>query len=156
MKKGGWGLMDSKLDDTMISLMNRNHKRLTYQRKEILKILNDNGNKHVSVEEIQRLAKENNVILSISTIYRTMDILHKIGAVIKHNFGNGIAEYEIFEGNKNAHHHLICKKCGRIEEVFGLVGDNFNNQIFVEKGFKVEYQRLEIYGYCKECMNNSK
>ncbi|GMQ56252.1 Fur family transcriptional regulator [Vallitalea sediminicola] len=145
-----------ELDEAVINLMGRNHKRLTNQRKEILKILIDNENKHVSVDEIQRLAKENNIILSISTIYRTMDILHKIGAVIKHNFGNGISKYEVFMEEKNVHYHLICKKCGKIEEVFGVLGDDFNNRLLEEKEFQVEYHRLEVYGYCKDCMNHSK
>lgn len=148
--------MKLKLYEAVINLMNRNHKRMTRQRKEILKILINNENKHISVEEIQRLAKENNIIISISTIYRTMDILQKIGAVIKHNFGNGIAKYEVFVEEKDAHYHLICKKCEKIVEAFGLLGDNFNNRLLEEKGFQVEYQRLEIYGYCNECKDYSK
>lgn len=148
--------MKSKVNDVIKDLMEKNDIRITYQRKKVLEILIENKDKHISVEEIYSLSKKKDNIIALPTIYRTMDILENIGAVIKHDFGDGAAKYEFFMKEEEIHHHLICKRCGKIIEISGLLPNDLNKRLLDEKGFKSEEKSLKIYGYCKECMSGLK
>ena len=81
-----------------------------------------------------------------------MDILEKTGVIIKHDFGDGAAKYEFFMKEKGIHHHLICKKCGKIIEISGLLSEDLDKRLLEEEGFESKDQHLKIYGYCKECI----
>lgn len=145
--------MKLEVNDIINSLVEHNELRITDQRKKILEILIENKDKHISVEEIYSLSKQKDNIIPIPTIYRTMDILEKTGVIVKNDFGDGFAKYEFFMKEKETHHHLICRKCGKIIEISGLLPQDLYNRLLQEKGFQYEAQSLKIYGYCKECIN---
>ncbi|GKX27526.1 transcriptional repressor [Vallitalea longa] len=141
----------SNANQVMNDLMEKMDIRMTYQRKIILSILIDNIDKHLTANEIYSLIKVKNDVIGMATIYRTIDILLDKGIVIKHDFGDSAAKYELeIEKNKN-HHHLICKKCGKVIEVSGLLKEDFYEKILREKGFQCTEYRLKIFGYCDKC-----
>ncbi|QOR35232.1 transcriptional repressor [Clostridium sp. 'deep sea'] len=140
----------------MRNIMEKNNIRITNQRRKILEILIENIDTHMSVEDIYNTAKTKNYMIAIPTIYRTMDILAAIGAVTRHDFGEGAAKYEIFIKEKENHCHLVCKNCRKIIEVYGLLPDNLGKRVYEKKGFQSEDCSLKIYGYCKECLSKMK
>ena len=143
--------MKSEINPIISNLMEKTDMRLTFQRKIILKILIENSDKHLSANEIYVLAKKKDNTIGMATIYRTIDMLEKKGLIIKHDFGDNAAKYELeVEKNKN-HHHLICKNCGKVIEASGLLIDNLYEQVLEEKSFQSTDYRLKIFGYCKEC-----
>ena len=85
------------------------------------------------------------------TVYRILDVLYKNGIIERVEFGEGKFRYEV--KGKNHHHHLICTKCGKIEDVKGEYMDNLQEEIYKNKGFKVTYHSLEFFGVCKACLN---
>jgi Fur family transcriptional regulator, ferric uptake regulator len=125
--------------------------RLTPQREKILQLIIENNNKHLTVDDIYILARENGSSIGIATIYRTIDLLEEVGAIVKRDFGGDSAKYEFVFKDKDEHHHLICKKCGKVIEVSGLLSDDIEERLLKEKGFRCVEHCLKIYGYCSEC-----
>lgn len=148
--------MNTAVDPIMNNLIEKMDIRLTYQRKIILNTLIDNVGKHLSANEIYTLIKDKENIIGMATIYRTIDMLLKKGIVIKHDFGDSAAKYEIEIENTRNHHHLICKKCGKVIEASGLLKDDFYEKLMEEKGFQCTEYKLKIFGYCDKCRVNAK
>ena len=67
----------------------------------------ENSDDHISAEEIhaQTVAKYPHV--NISTIYRTLELLKRLGLVTETNFGEGLVRYH--PQDKGHHHHLVCQ-----------------------------------------------
>ena len=87
--------------------------RLTLPRETVLNILN-RTDKHLSVDEVFAVVNRSYPGIGIATIYRTLDLLSRMGLVSKFEFGDGKSRYELAESKKGHHHHLVCNGCGRI------------------------------------------
>jgi len=87
--------------------------RLTPQRLMILVAI-ENSDDHISAEEIysQVVAKYPNV--NISTVYRTLELLKRLGLATETDLGEGRVRYH--PAGKGHHHHLVCRECGATGE----------------------------------------
>jgi Fe2+ or Zn2+ uptake regulation protein len=83
----------------------------------------------------------------MSTVYCTLDILKKEGLIQELEFYDQDNRYDI---NISNHINLICKKCGRIEDLSGGISLSYM-QIQQKTDFQPVAMRYEYYGYCKEC-----
>jgi len=131
--------------------------KLNKQRKQIIEVINENKEKHLSIDEIFNYAKNMNSDIGIATVYRTLAMLVEIEYVVKMDFDDGVSRYE-FNTNSDTHkhHHLICIKCG---EIFGLEEDllgNVEEYIFRKEGFLIKDHKVKFYGYCKRCNGSTK
>ena len=89
---------------------------MTDQRKVILKVLEDSGD-HPSVDTVCDRAKKIDPSISIATVYRTLGLLDELGLVIKHDFGETYARFEVKpEHDHGHHHHLIDTESGQVIE----------------------------------------
>lgn len=82
------------------------------------------------------------------TVYRNLEALYKKGIIDRLEFGEGKFRYEF---KKDHHHHLICTKCGRVEDVAGEYLSNLEGKIRDENGFLVQSHSFEFFGICKDC-----
>lgn len=139
------------IDNIITDISEKNHIRLTHQRKKVIEILISNSNRHISAEDIYNLIKNKDDSIGLATIYRTIKILEDKGIVIRHDFGNGEAKYEFIMKEKEKHDHLICKHCGKIIEIVGILPDDLHEKVLEKKGFHCKDFHLIIYGYCNEC-----
>ena len=137
--------------------------RLTISREAIIESLK-NTNEHLSAEDIYISIHKKNPAIGLTTIYRTLDLLSQMHIVSKFEFGHGGARYELSEeyGNKDHHHHLICKNCGLIIDYFDFIADE---KEFVKKtgkglekkyNFSVTDHLIRFYGLCIECKGEKK
>jgi len=132
--------------------------RLTVPRQVILDILG-NAEGHPSAEEIYLQAHSVYPNIGLTTVYRTLDLLVRMGLVHKLDFGDRRARYEIARGpdDKEHHHHIICTNCGKVidyndffEEETELIKKT--EQGLAEKfNFKVTNHLIQFYGLCSEC-----
>ena len=88
------------------------------------------------------------------TIYRTLETLTEGGLVQRVDLGHAHAHYEIIEKNRH-HHHLICKTCGRLEDITGCISKNLEKTILENsKKFKnIISHSVELFGICKQCIH---
>lgn len=120
--------------------------KITTPRKEILKTLSFNPQ---SAQEVYNLLKEKGVSTDMVTIYRTLELFTNLKLARKTQFEDKIARFELYPG-KEHHHHLVCVKCGLIQDV--AVNENrFIKEIEKQSDFKVERHALEFFGFCGRC-----
>jgi len=82
------------------------------------------------------------------TVFRILNVFVEKGLVKRITFGESKARYEL---NKQDHHHLICQKCGRIEDISDCNIGAFEKEIKNKKNFLVRQHSLEFFGLCPNC-----
>lgn len=82
------------------------------------------------------------------TVYRIINTFTEKGLLKKVEFGEGKARYEL---KKEEHHHLICQKCGAIEDISDCRIGILEKKISKKKNFLVKSHSLEFFGVCKDC-----
>src|SRR5271157_133267 len=104
-------IVKTEAPHNMTDALSQRGYRMTPQRMMIVAAI-ENAENHISAEDIyvQVVAKYPNV--NISTVYRTLELLEKLGLVTKTEMGIGRIVYHPME--KGHHHHLICRECGNI------------------------------------------
>ncbi|MEW6189687.1 MAG: Fur family transcriptional regulator [Actinomycetota bacterium] len=141
-----------RVDEYFRKLKSKGFK-LTPQRVRILKAIGL-AEGHLDAEEIYHLVNRECPPVGLATVYRTLDLLKKLGVVNGLGFGEGHQHYEI---SPEHHHHLVCLKCGSIEEFDEQVVakleavDKLEKELSGKLGFKIIDHQLEFYGYCSKC-----
>ncbi len=121
---------------------------MTPQRLMILAAI-ENSDDHISAEEIysQVVAKYPNV--NISTVYRTLELLKRLGLVTETDLGGGRVRYHPAE--KGHHHHLVCRECGTVIDLDGLLLAPLKDALLREHRFIADLRHLAIVGRCVNC-----
>src|SRR5437763_1311822 len=83
--------------------------RLTPQRQLVWDVLRRSGS-HVSAEDICAEIQQTIPGFNIASVYRTLELLERLGLVRTSYLGDGRRTYELSEGSKG-HHHLVCEQC---------------------------------------------
>ncbi|MBT3737489.1 MAG: transcriptional repressor [Candidatus Marinimicrobia bacterium] len=123
--------------------------RYTQQRQLIWDEL-CSSEEHRDAEEIYLSLRKEGVNASRATVYRTIDVLVKNKLVRKLDLGDGKARYE----NKidSTHHdHLICVKCGKIEEFMNDKIEAIQDDIVKSLGFKMIRHIHQLFVLCDKC-----
>jgi len=132
-------------------LLNKGYK-LTPQREATLRVLLENERDHLNAEEVFLLVKEKYPNIGLATVYRSLELLSELHIVEKINFGDGGARFDLrSEDQPHMHHHLICTRCGSVEEIKEDWLMPMESRIAREFGFTVLDHRLDFQGVCKEC-----
>jgi Fur family ferric uptake transcriptional regulator len=106
--------------------------------------------RHVSVGEIEQVLQRQGEHVGKATVYRTLELLQSAGLIQEHDFGEGFKRYEPLAA-RGYHEHLICLRCGRVEEFASDRFERMSTLIADEHGFRHHHHRWEIYGVCPEC-----
>ena len=122
--------------------------RLTPQRMMILSAI-ENSDNHISAEEIyaQVMAKYPHV--NISTVYRTLELLKRLGLVTETDLGGGRVRYH--PADKGHHHHLVCRECGAVIDLDESVLFPVKSVLLRDYEFIADLRHLAIMGRCVNC-----
>ncbi len=122
--------------------------RLTPQRLMVLSAI-ENSDDHISAEEIhaQIVARYPNV--NISTVYRTLELLKRLGLVTETDLGEGRVRYHATE--KGQHHHLVCRECGATIDLDVSLLAPLKSALWQKHGFMADLKHLAIFGRCVKC-----
>jgi len=131
--------------------------RWTLTRKAILDLLS-RTTKHMSAQEIYETLLKSYPGIGLSTVYRTLDLLCRMGLINKINIGEDKSRYEYRSGEEKVHHHhLICTNCGKIidysdflDEELDLIG-KIEKNLSKKYNFMVKSHNIDFYGLCKGC-----
>ncbi len=122
--------------------------RLTPQRLLVLEAI-EASDDHISAEEIHSQAHARYPYMNISTVYRTLDLLKEQGLVAESDLGGGRFLYHPV--GKAHHHHLVCRKCGRVQDIEVSALHNLRQEIKERYGFDAVFDHMAIFGTCKAC-----
>ena len=115
--------------------------KLTDQRKIIAKVMSDSSD-HPDVDELYKRVSKIDSKISIATVYRTVKLFEESGILMKHDFKDGKARYEI----NDDHNHLIDIKSGNIIEFTDEEIEKIQKRIAEKHGYKLVDHKLELYG----------
>ena len=122
--------------------------RLTPQRMMIVAAV-EGSDDHISAEEIYTRVKAQYPHMNISTIYRTLELLERLGLVTETDMGEGRVRYH--SADKGHHHHLVCQKCGAIIDLDETLLFPLKDTLRQKYDFEADLRHLAIFGRCLKC-----
>jgi Fur family peroxide stress response transcriptional regulator len=122
--------------------------KATPQRLCVLEVLKNYG--HATLEEIEKSTKIKFPTLSLSTIYRNLNEMLKKGILSEVKLANKKEYYEI---TKDDHAHLVCTKCGKIED-FQINTDEIIKKAQASTCSKIYSTTISFENICEECLSS--
>jgi len=133
--------------------LNASGLRITSQRALILEVIRQ-GEGHLDAGEVYHQARERQHRLSLSTVYRTLQTLKKLGLVEELHFDESHHHYEIKPTTE--HHHLVCLGCGRVIEFKYPLVRLVKRNVTQAKDFEITSSEIRVTGYCPTCRASQK
>ena len=123
--------------------------KITAPRLKILQLLESTSVRHVSAEDVYKLLLENGEEIGLATVYRVLTQFEDAGLVARHHFEGG---HSVFELSPDQHHdHIVCVKCGKVEEFNDVEIERRQTMIAESLGFELTDHDLNMYGLCPAC-----
>ena len=122
--------------------------RLTPQRIMVLEAI-EQADSHISADEIFTQVLSRYPHMNVSTVYRTLELLEKLGLVTKTDLGDGRVRYHSIQDGH--HHHLLCQKCGAIIDVEESLLSPLWAEIRQQHDFEVNMKHMALFGLCSNC-----
>ena len=116
--------------------------RMTDQRRVIAQVI-EAASDHPDVEELYRRASAQDPRISLSTVYRTLNLFEEAGLVTKHDFKDGRARFEPIPDEH--HDHLIDIRSGKVIEFRNEEIEAIQELIAKRLGYRLVDHRLELY-----------
>ena len=128
--------------------------KVTLPRLKILEILERSNPRHISAEDMYKALLEEGEDIGLATVYRVLTQFETAGLVSRHHFEGG---HSVFELNQGTHHdHILCVKCGRVDEFVDAEIEARQKKIASAKGYEMTDHSLYIYGVCSSCRKSMK
>lgn len=134
--------------DPLKSKLRTTGRRMTGQRQLLLQLIEEHGG-HLDAQELYRLASEQNPRLSLSTVYRTMNLLRDLGLVNEVHLGEEHHHYELRPSSE--HYHLVCINCGGVVEIGGQSIEQLKAAVAEQHDFEITQAQVDLVGLCGEC-----
>ena len=126
--------------------------KITMPRVKILSLLESADSHHLSAETVYQKLRDQGEDVGLATVYRVLTQFEVAGLVKRHNFEDGHSVFELESGEH--HDHMVCVKCGSVEEFLDSVIEERQEKIAVDANFKTTDHNLTIYGICRDCAGN--
>ncbi|MHB8403966.1 MAG: ferric iron uptake transcriptional regulator [Gammaproteobacteria bacterium] len=123
--------------------------KVTLPRVKILEILERSDLRHMSAEDMYKALLDSGEDIGLATVYRVMTQFETAGLVTRHHFEGGHSVFELNQGNH--HDHIVCVKCGRVDEFMDSEIEKRQKQIAITKGYEITDHSLYLYGICGNC-----
>ena len=123
--------------------------KVTLPRVKILDILEGGGARHQSAEDVYKVLLESGEDIGLATVYRVLTQFEAAGLVKRHHFEGGHSVFEMDQGDH--HDHILCVKCGRVDEFFDEIIEQHQKDIAVRLGYDLTDHSLYMYGICAQC-----
>ena len=125
--------------------------RRTRQRQLLLSLLDDSG-QHLDAENLYQMAHKRDPKLNRVTVYRTLKMLKEGGLVDELDLMHWQGDQHYYETRtKQEHAHIVCLRCGKVEEYYGEPLQRLRRQVETMFGFQILIARTEVGGYCSHC-----
>jgi Fur family transcriptional regulator, ferric uptake regulator len=126
--------------------------RLTPQRQTILQVFQNLAKgQHLSAEDLYEMLKGEGENISLSTIYRTLKLLSRMGVLRELELAEGHKHYEINQPHPYHHHHLLCVRCNKTIEFKNDSVLKIGNKMAEKEGFHLLDSQLTIHAICPTC-----
>jgi len=126
--------------------------RMTRQRRVILEVM-DRAEQHLDVDQILARAQKIDSGVHLVTVYRTIDLLKKLGLIDELDLLHLRGDRHYYESHGPRDHiHVACLRCGKVREFESRLYEHLKQQIARDCKMKVTVSRTEVGGYCDDCL----
>jgi len=133
--------------EPILGLLRAQGGRVTTGRRAILEAFLGIGG-HVTAEALTACVQLTQPDVHESTVYRFLDELERLGVVDHVHLGHGPAVYHLAS---DAHHHLVCDRCGTVVEVPEAVFADLRSRLESDFGFTLQPRHFAVTGRCADC-----
>ena len=144
------GRADRDAIEAVIALVRKHGGRATPARRLLLNAL-FGSREHRSAEELAAEVHALAPDVHLSTIYRNLEELERLGVVDSTRLGNGAATYHLATA---AHGHLACEQCGTMTEVPDEIFADLVQVASTDYGFTINPHRFAVTGRCANCQEH--
>ncbi len=123
--------------------------KVTLPRLKILEIFEQSDSRHLSAEDVYKQLLDGGEEVGLATVYRVLTQFEAAGLIIRHNFDGGQSVFELDSGEH--HDHLVCIRCGNVEEFVDETIEKRQETIAKKAGFIMTEHSLYLYGICPKC-----
>ena len=128
--------------------------RLTSQRQRVLAAVA--ALEHGTPEEIHARLREKagpgGAAPDTSTVYRTLELLERLGLVWHTHLGKGAP---VYHAAQHPHLHVVCQSCGEISSVAPDLLDSAAERLTADLGFTLDVGHVALSGTCRACRTRS-
>jgi Fe2+ or Zn2+ uptake regulation protein len=130
-----------------LALLREHGGRITSSRRFLLEALFESDG-HSTVEELAAKVQAKAPDVHLSTIYRNVEELEKLGVIVHSHLGHGAATYHLAAG---AHSHFVCEVCGETFEAPDALFGSLSKDADAQFGFEIKPHHFAVYGRCRNC-----
>jgi len=124
--------------------------KVTLPRVKILEILEkQTKERHLTAEKVYKILLSENEEIGLATVYRVLTQFEAADLVTRHHFEGGNSVFELNRGNH--HDHIVCMKCGKVDEFTDNVIEKHQEDIAKKLGYELTDHSLCLYGFCSSC-----
>jgi Fe2+ or Zn2+ uptake regulation protein len=138
---------DAELDADLVAALRERGQRVTMPRLVVHRLIRRGGG-HVTPEQVHATLAPEHPGLSPATIYSTLELLEALGVVRRVSTPRGGT---LYDARRDEHHHVICRVCGRVEDVDAPVDTSAAEDAARAAGFAVDHGQLALTGVCHDC-----
>lgn len=132
--------------------LNERGWRLTPQRETILQVFqNLPKGEHLSAEDLYSELQTHGENISLSTIYRTVKLMSRMGILRELELAEGHKHYELNQPYPHHHHHLICVRCNKTIEFKSDSILKIGSKTAKKEGYHLLDCQLTIHAVCPAC-----
>jgi len=132
--------------ETVAERLRAHGYRLTPQRMAVLRAVLGSPS-HPTAEDIYRRVSADFPMLSLATVYKTLDVVGALGEVIQLD----VAGCSHYDGDLRPHAHLICIKCHSITDLPSEVTVEMPQEALADTRFRVLWHAVGLHGLCARC-----
>jgi len=133
--------------EDVLTIVRQHGGRATPARRLLLQAL-FRSQEHRSAEALAAEVRAHAPDVHLSTVYRNLEELERLGVVDGARLGDGPATYHLASA---AHGHLVCEKCGSMTEVPDDMFWDLVRSARTEYGFVINPHRFAVTGRCANC-----
>ena len=132
----------------IVDALDRAGYRLTEPRRSLATLIADEEG-HFTAAGLVQAARAGRRSVGRATVFRTLEVLAALGAVERLDLPSG--EHAYVGCEPAHHHHVVCSRCGRTDEIDDAGLRSFVGDVARRTGYRVDGHRLELFGTCSAC-----
>jgi Fur family ferric uptake transcriptional regulator len=138
---------DATTVEGVLDMVRKHGGRITSSRRLLLRALFDSKG-HRTAEDLAAEVQEQAPDIHLSTIYRNLDELERLGVIVHAHLGHGPATYHLAS---SAHGHFVCEECGQMIEAPDALFGGLARAAKAQFGFTIDPHHFAMLGRCATC-----
>jgi Fur family transcriptional regulator, ferric uptake regulator len=133
---------------TYLTALDRAGYRATDPRRSIATLIAEQTSPFTAADLVSE-ARGRRFSIGRATVFRTLETLVGLGAIERLDLPTG--EHAYVSCEPAHHHHVVCKRCGRTQEIDDAGLRSVVRDVADQSGFRIDEHRLELFGLCARC-----